>query len=365
MGYHPEHFTVELLTANDNWEMLAPQAREFRPAAVVIANEEYYARLSDALAGEDIKVYAGGDAVAQAAAGGEIDTVITALVGFAGLKPTISAIEAGKKIALANKETMVVAGELVTALSREYKAPILPVDSEHSAILQCLAGETSPPRKITITASGGALRDYTPEQTETVTPEEALRHPSWSMGPKITIDSATMMNKGFEVIEAKWFFGLDPSQIGVVMHPQSIVHSFVELADGSVKAQLGLPDMKLPIQYALTYPDRLALPSEARYDPVNFNLTFFEPDPEKYPCLALAYRVMEQGGNMPCAANAANETAVAAFLGGKIRFPAIYQIIESTLAATEFRRIATFDDIYDADFSAREAAAGFVTKYRI
>ena len=365
MGYHPEHFTVELLTANDNWKMLARQAKEFRPSAVAIANQEHYHKLNDALLDEDIKVYAGEDAVAQAAAGGEIDTVIAALVGFAGMKSTISAIKAGKKIALANKETMVVAGELITALSREYKAPILPVDSEHSAILQCITGETSPLKRIIITASGGALRDYTPEQMETATPEQALRHPSWSMGTKITIDSATMMNKGFEVIEAKWFFGLVPSQIEVVMHPQSIIHSFVELADGSVKAQLGLADMRLPIQYALTYPDRLAMPSGAKYNPADFNLTFCEPDLRKYPCLTIAYQVMEQGGNMPCAANAANEIAVKAFLKGKIIFTKIHRIIEDTLMATTFRKTGSFDDIYDTDRTAREAAEKFVTKHQV
>ena len=363
MGCHPGHFTAEVLTACDNWQLLAEQARRFRPNAVVIANEKHYADLRDALAGEDIKVYAGEDALAQSVSGGETDTVISALVGFAGLRPTVEAIRAGKKIALANKETMVVAGELVTALSQEHRAPILPVDSEHSAILQCLAGEVTPPKRVIITASGGALRDLSPEEMETVTPEQALRHPSWDMGPKITIDSATMMNKGFEVIEAKWFFGLPADRIDVVMHPQSIVHSFVEFADGSVKAQMGLPDMKLPIQYALTWPERLPLPAAQQYEPSQWNLTFSEPDEAKYPCLPMAYRAMEQGGNMSCALNAANEIAVAAFLEGKIAFTDIYRVVEATLAATTLHKPASLEEIYEADRHARETARKMITKY--
>jgi len=359
--HHREHFTPEILTANDNWELLARQAIEFQPAAVVIANEGHYDKLTEALKGEDIKVYAGADAVEQVAAGTEIDTVINSLVGFAGLRPTISAIKAGKKIALANKETLVVAGELITALSREYKAPILPVDSEHSAIFQCLAGEVSPPARIIITASGGALRDYTPEQLTTVTPAQALKHPNWEMGAKITIDSATMANKGFEVIEAKWLFGLEPSQIEVVIHPQSIIHSFVEFADGSVKAQMGIPDMRLPIQYALTYPHRLELQNANRYDPTMCELTFTAPDHEKYPCLALAYIVMEAGGNMPCVMNAANEVAVAAFLEGKIKFTSIYEIIDSVIQSIPYQKPGSFDEIYETDRIARYTAEKLIT----
>lgn len=347
-----DFFQIELLTANDSWEQLARQAIEFAPSAVVIVNEHYYEVLSEALSPYPIKVYAGSDALEQAVSSSEIDTVVTALVGFAGLRPTLAAIRAGKKIALANKETLVVAGELVIPLSREYGAPILPVDSEHSAIFQCLVGERSPLERVILTASGGALRDVPTENMDSITAQDALRHPCWAMGAKITIDSATMINKGFEVIEAGWLFGLKPEQIDVVIHPQSIIHSFVEFRDRALKAQMGIPDMRLPIQYALTFPDRMPMPELEQYNPLQ-DLTFRPVDKLKYPCLPLAYNVMRQGGVMPCVMNAANEVAVAAFLRGAISYPQIYATIDHALQTIENAKIQSIEHIYEIDARVR------------
>ena len=311
---HSNEYQVYALTANNSVDLLIEQALRFKPEAVVIANEQHYAKLRDALSSLPIKVYAGTDALSQVVQAEPIDIVLASMVGFAGLCPTIEAIKAGKIIALANKETMVVAGELVTSLALEYKTPILPVDSEHSAIFQCLSGESmNPVEKILLTASGGPFRTLGMDQLKTVTKAQALRHPNWDMGAKITIDSASMMNKGFEVIEAKWLFGVPYSKIQVVVHPQSVIHSMVQFADGAVKAQLGAPDMRLPIQYAFSYPRRL----NADFPRVDFTtlgtLTFEEPDTTRFRNLALAYKAIERGGNMPCILNAANEVCVAAF----------------------------------------------------
>lgn len=355
---------VELLTANTQWELLAAQAREFRPGAIVIADERYYGALCSALSDiDDIKIYAGAEAIEQAVGSGEIDTVITAMVGFSGLAPTVAAIKAGKRIALANKETLVVAGDLIMPLSRQYGAPILPVDSEHSAILQCVVGEPSPIRRVVITASGGALRDFSFEQMQCATAEQALRHPCWSMGSKITVDSATMVNKGFEVIEAAHLFGLKADQVDVVIHPQSIVHSFVEFEDGAFKAQMGLPDMKLPIQYALTFPQRRAMPSAGSYNPWEAgSLDFFRPDMQKWPALALAYDVMRAGGTAPCVMNAANEVAVAAFLRGEILYPAIHRTIEKTLDAMGHEPITDLEHIFTINGQAAALAAQLIKR---
>ncbi len=323
-----ELFEAVTLTANDNWQLLAVQAREFMPDSVVIARTEHLPALREALADLPIKVYAGDDAVAQVAAGGEVDIAVNAVVGFAGLAATASALTAGKAVALANKESLVVAGEVLMHLSAQNNAPIIPVDSEHSAIFQCLQGEVSPIEKIILTASGGAFRDMPVEELENVTPEQALKHPNWSMGRKVTVDSATMMNKGFEVMEARWLFGVGPERIEVLVHPQSIIHSMVEFADGAVMAQLGTPDMHLPIQYALTYPQRLPLKGERLKLSA---LTFREPDMKKYPCLRLAYSALEAGGNAGCTLNAANEAAVDAFLAGRIRFTDIARVAEYTM----------------------------------
>lgn len=317
---HPDLYEVYVLTANNQVDLLAEQARKFHPEAVVIANKDKYARLKEALSDLPIKVYAGEDALCQVVESGPIDIVLTAMVGYAGLRPTINAIKAGKAIALANKETLVVAGELINALAAEYHTPILPVDSEHSAIFQCLE-PGNPVSKVILTASGGPFRTFTREQLQTVTKEQALKHPNWSMGAKITIDSASMMNKGFEVIEARWLFGMRPEQIEVVVHPQSVIHSMVEFADGAVKAQLGVPDMRLPIQYAFSYPVRESLSGE-RLDFVKCHtLTFEAPDTERFRNLALAYEALHQGGNMPCIINAANEVVVASFLAGPYLVP--------------------------------------------
>ena len=305
---NPDRFCVEVLTANNNVELLVEQALKFKPNSVVIANEEKYSLLRDALQHEEVKVYAGADAIAQVVTSPQIDLVVTAMVGYSGLIPTIEAIKAGRNIALANKETLVVAGELVNRLVEQYKVAILPVDSEHSAIFQCLMGENqSRVEKLILTASGGPFRGRNRAFLETVTPAAALKHPNWHMGAKVTIDSASMMNKGFEVIEAKWLFGMNPEQMEVVVHPQSIVHSMVQYTDGSIKAQLGVPDMRLPIQYALTFPERIA----ADFGRVDFTscqtLTFEKPDLDTFRNLGLAYEAMHKGGNMPCILNAANE----------------------------------------------------------
>ncbi|MBO6077750.1 MAG: 1-deoxy-D-xylulose-5-phosphate reductoisomerase [Bacteroidaceae bacterium] len=358
---HPDEYEVYALTAHNSVDLLIEQALRFNPEAVVIANEEHYSKLRDALAGKPIKVYAGADALSQVVQAEPIDIVLASMVGFAGLCPTIEAIKAGKVIALANKETMVVAGELVTSLALKYKTPILPVDSEHSAIFQCLSGEAmNPVEKILLTASGGPFRTLGMDQLKTVTKAQALRHPNWDMGAKITIDSASMMNKGFEVIEAKWLFGVPFSKIQVVVHPQSVIHSMVQFADGAVKAQLGAPDMRLPIQYAFSYPRRL----NADFPRVDFTtlgtLTFEEPDTERFRNLALAYRAIERGGNMPCILNAANEVCVAAFLHDSMGFLEMSDVIAETMERVPFRKESSLEDYINTDAEARRVAASLI-----
>lgn len=355
---HSDLYEVYCLTANNRVELLAEQARRFKPAAVVIANEMLYDKLRTLLADEpDIKVYAGPDAIDEIVESGPIDMVLTAMVGFAGLSPTIHAIKARKTICLANKETLVVAGELIRELATRYRTPILPVDSEHSAIFQSIAGEgDNEIEKILLTASGGPFRNMTTDRLATVTKADALRHPTWEMGAKITIDSATMMNKGFEVIEAKWLFGVDARQIEVLVHPQSIVHSAVQFRDGAVKAQLGVPDMRLPIQYAFSYPQRLHLSSE-RFDLFSQPLEFFKPDMEKFRCLALAFEAIDRGGNMPCIVNAANEVVNRGFLDGRCGFIQMSEIIEKTMGRTTFDPEPTYETYVATDMEARRIAA--------
>ncbi len=348
-----ELFQVELLTAHNNWELLVEQAFKFQPNVVVIGNTNHYPNVSNALANTDIKVYTGMQAIVEAVQSTTIDIVLTALVGFAGLEPTIAAIKAGKAIALANKETLVVAGELITKLAMEYKVAILPVDSEHSAIFQCLSGERSPIEKIILTASGGPFRGFTRDQLNSVTSAQALNHPNWCMGNKITIDSASLMNKGLEVIEAKWLFGLSPEQIEVVIHPQSIIHSMVQFEDGSIKAQMGLPDMRIPIQYALTYPYR----AKSDFPRLNFmdfaQLTFEQPDTNRFPNLALAHSAMVKGGNSPCTLNAANEVVVDSFLKNRVGFFEMSDIIAEVLNLSPFIKNPTLDDYSQTDKEAR------------
>lgn len=353
---HPDLYEVYALTANNRVEQLIQQARKFLPEVVVIGNEAKYAELKEALSDLPIKVYAGADAIAQVVEAGPIHTVLTAMVGYAGLLPTINAIKAGKTIALANKETLVVAGELINTLAGQYRTPILPVDSEHSAIFQCLEPGNAL-SKVILTASGGPFRTFTMEQLEHVTKEQALKHPNWSMGAKITIDSASMMNKGFEVIEAKWLFGVRPEQIEVVVHPQSIVHSMVEFEDGAVKAQLGMPDMRLPIQYAFSYPQRISLSGE-RLNFRKYNtLTFEEPDTKRFQNLALSYEALHQGGNMPCIVNAANEVVVSAFLNDQISFLGMSDVIAYTMSKVPFIKTPAYHDYVDTDAEARRIAA--------
>lgn len=354
---HPDLFEAYCLTANNKVKELAEQARRYNPAAVVIANEDKYEELKSLLADlPDIKVYAGKQAIDEIVEAGPIDMVLTAMVGFAGLNPTIHAIKAHKKICLANKETLVVAGELICELAQKYHAPIIPVDSEHSAIFQSLAGEgDNEIEKILLTASGGPFRNFTKEQLATVTKADALKHPTWSMGAKITIDSATMMNKGFEVIEAKWLFGVPADKIQVLIHPQSIVHSAVQFADGAVKAQLGVPDMRLPIQYALTYPDRIHL-NEDRLDLFKQPLEFFEPDLDKFRCLALAFEAIKKGGNMPCIVNAANEIVNRGFLEDKCGYTQMSDIIEKTMSRVSFSSAPDYDTYVSTDAEARRVA---------
>ena len=354
---HSDLYEAYALTANRRWRELAQQAREFRPAAVVIADEQYYADLKQELSDlPDIKVYAGAEALSQIVEAGPIDMVLTAMVGFAGLTPTIHAIKAGKKICLANKETLVVAGELICRLAQQYHTPILPVDSEHSAIFQSLVGEDDNEiTRILLTCSGGPFRLYTPEQLRKVTAADALRHPTWQMGAKITIDSASLMNKGFEVMEAKWLFGVPASRIQVLIHPQSIVHSAVEFADGAVKAQLGVPDMRLPIQYAFSSPKRLKLDGD-RLDMFRQPLEFFEPDVQKFKCLAMAYEALERGGNMPCIVNAANEVVNLAFRENRCTFLAMGDIIEQTMLKTTFDAHPTYEAYLQTDAEARAVA---------
>lgn len=361
----PDLFCAEVLTANENVDLLIEQALKFKPNMVVIANDAKYSKLKEALKDEDIKVYAGTDALAQVVAAGTVDMVVTATVGYSGLLPTVNAIKAGKIIALANKETLVVAGELINDLIRQYRTSIIPVDSEHSAIFQCLTGEgNNPLEKIILTASGGPFRGWTYEALKNVSPEDALKHPNWNMGAKVTIDSASMMNKGFEVIEAKWLFGVNPEQIEVVVHPQSIVHSMVQFGDGSIKAQLGVPDMRLPIQYAMTYPDRVCSDfgrvSFAKYH----SLTFEEPDRKTFRNLELAYRAMQQGGNMPCILNAANEIAVNAFLRGQLSFTGMSDLIEYAMEKGKYIAKPVLDDYVVTDREIRILATEWVNTDR-
>lgn len=355
---HPDLYEVYCLTANNQVELLAQQAVKFKPAAVVIANETHYDRLCSLLASEpDIKVYAGAKAIDEIVEATPIDLVLTAMVGFAGLSPTIHAIRARKTICLANKETLVVAGELICQLAQQNRTPILPVDSEHSAIFQSIVGEgDNEIEKILLTASGGPFRTFSSERLTTVTKADALQHPTWNMGAKITIDSATMMNKGFEVIEAKWLFGVDAQKIEVLVHPQSIVHSAVQFVDGAVKAQLGVPDMRLPIQYAFSYPSRLHLSSE-RLDLFSHPLEFFKPDTEKFRCLALAFEAIKKGGNMPCILNAANEIVNRAFLDDRCTFLEIADIIERTMAKTAFDPNPDYEVYVATDREARRIAS--------
>ena len=355
---HPDRYEAYCLTANNRVDELAAQARKFNPAAVVIANDAHYDRLKELLADmPDIKVYAGADALCQIVEAGPIDMVLTAMVGFSGLAPTIHAIKARKKICLANKETLVVAGELVCRLAAENRVPILPVDSEHSAIFQSIVGEgDNPIEKILLTASGGPFRKFTLDQMRDVTAADALKHPTWEMGAKITIDSASMMNKGFEVIEAKWLFGVPADKIQVLVHPQSIVHSAVQFCDGAVKAQLGVPDMRLPIQYAFSFPDRLPLNGD-RLDLFKQPLEFFEPDLEKFRCLALAFESIKRGGNMPCIVNAANEVVNEGFRKGRCSFLGMGEIIEKTMAKATFSATPDYDTYIATDAEARRIAA--------
>lgn len=358
---NPNHFSVEVLVGNSNADLLIQQALEFKPNSVVIADESKYQKVKDILFNEGIKVFAGAKAVEQIVESETIDIVLACIVGYAGLASTINAIKHKKTIALANKETLVVAGDLVTALARENAVNIYPVDSEHSAIFQCLAGEwDNKIEKIYLTASGGPFRGKTRKDLETVTRAQALKHPNWSMGAKITIDSASLMNKGLEVIEAKWLFNLKPEQIDVIVHPQSIVHSLVQFEDGSMKAQMGLPDMKLPIQYAFSYPARVKN-NFKRFDFFNYpNLTFEKPDTETFTNLALAFEAMKQGGNMPCVLNAANEIAVDAFLKDKIKFLEMSEVIEQCLAKTTLIPKPTYQQYIECDMETRKLAATFI-----
>lgn len=355
---HPDLFEVYALTANNQVDLLVEQVHKYMPEVVVIANEQKYPELKEALEDLPVKVWAGREAIAQVVQSGPIDLVLTAMVGYSGLWPTIQAIRANKAIALANKETLVVGGELITRLANEYKVPVLPVDSEHSAIFQCLAGEwNNPVEKVLLTASGGPFRNQSLKELAVVTKEQALKHPNWTMGAKVTIDSASLMNKGFEMIEAKWLFGLKPEQVQVVVHPQSVIHSMVQFEDGSVKAQLGVPSMKLPIAYAFSYPSRL----KSKLPRLDFNqygtLTFEEPDMERFRNLAFAYEAIRKGGNMPCIMNAANEVVVAAFLNDRIGFLQMSDVIEKTMEKASFILNPSYEDYVETDAEARRIAS--------
>ena len=358
---HPDKFEVEVLTAQNNVDLLIEQSIRYKPNAVVIGNENLYEPVRSALESHPIKVFCGPDAIAQVCAFDSVDMVLTAMVGFSGLKPTIEAIRAGKSIALANKETLVVAGELIMQEAVERRVPIIPVDSEHSAVYQCLAGEgNNQIEKIILTASGGPFREWGLQELEKVSPDQALRHPNWCMGPKITIDSATLMNKGLEVIEARWLFGVGPEKIEVVVHPQSIIHSMVQFTDGSIKAQMGLPDMRLPIQYALSYPQRFDSDFE-RFDFLKYSsLTFEKPDTKIFRNLALSYEALRKGGNWPCILNAANEVAVEAFLKEKIGFLQIPEVIENTLGRSTYIKAPQLEDLYNTDLQARQVAKDLI-----
>ena len=356
---HPDLYEAYALTANNQVELLAQQARKFMPAAVVIANEAKYVQMKQMLADLPIQVYAGADALCEIVEAKPIDVVLASMVGYAGLRPTMNAIKAGKAIALANKETLVVAGELINALAQQYHTPILPVDSEHSAIFQCLEPNNAL-EKVILTASGGPFRTFSMEQLQHVTKEQALKHPNWDMGAKITIDSATMMNKGFEVIEAKWLFGVRPDQIEVVVHPQSVIHSMVQYEDGAVKAQLGVPDMRLPIQYAFSYPQRI----KASFDRLDFatmkELTFEQPDTNRFRCLALAYEALNRGGNMACIVNAANEVVVSAFLKDRLPFLRMSEVIEQCMGKVPFIQTPTYEDYVATDAETRRMAESLI-----
>ncbi len=361
--HNPENFEVEVLTANNNVDLLIQQAKKFQPNTVVIANQDKYKFVSEALAGEPIKVFTGTEALNQVVQMETIDLVLTAMVGYSGLIPTYHAVKAGKNIALANKETLVVAGEIITKLAKEKQVDILPVDSEHSAIFQCLMGEiANPPEKIIITCSGGPFRNKSGKELENVTVDHALNHPNWDMGAKITIDSATLMNKGFEVIEAHWLFGMPASKIEVVVHPQSIIHSMVQFEDGSIKAQLGLPDMRLPIQFALGFPFRL----KNEFPRFNFldypRLDFEPPNTKIFRNLALSYNALNLGGNVPCVLNAANEVVVQAFLDRKIGFLQISEIIEKTMNLVDFIKNPGIDDLIQTNTVARKIAESLTEK---
>jgi 1-deoxy-D-xylulose-5-phosphate reductoisomerase len=360
---HRDLYEVYALTANNQVDLLIDQAKRFMPEAVVIANESKYNLLKEALANLPIKVYTGSDAIAQIVESQPIDIVLTAMVGYAGLKPTINAIRTKKTIALANKETLVVAGDLINRLAQQYGAAIIPVDSEHSAVFQCLTGEMrNKIEKIILTASGGPFRNYTLEQLATVTPQQALNHPNWKMGAKVTIDSASMMNKGFEMIEARWLFGVKPQQVEAVIHPQSIIHSMVQFEDGAIKAQLGVPDMRLPIQYAFSYPDRL----NSSFGRIDFDkitdLTFEKPDTKRFRNLLLANESMVKGGNMPCIVNAANEIMVDAFLRNKIGFLAMSDIINAVMQKISFIPTPSYEDYVETDKEARQLAQSLINK---
>lgn len=357
ISQHPDHFAAHTLTAGSNAKLLVQQALQFKPDTVVIADESQYDFVRDALAHLPIKVFCGSEALCQVVANAEIDIVLTAMVGFAGLRPTVSAIRAGKAIALANKETLVVAGSLICKLCAEHRVPLLPVDSEHAAIFQCINGEgRNEIRRILLTASGGPFRHFTAEQLNDVTPAQALQHPNWKMGAKITIDSATMLNKGFEMIEAHWLYGVKPENIEVVIHPESVIHSAVEFADTAVMAQLGTPDMRLPIQYAFSYPERLPLASEP-LDLFRLGTLHFErPDMQRFPCLALAYEAIGRGGNVPCMLNAAGEVTNLAFRQGRISFPRMAQVIQQVMEQASFLPTPSLDDLFSTDAACRRMA---------
>ena len=362
---HSDKLQVELLTANTSSSLLIEQAERLKPNAVVIADESKYNEVNEALAPLDIKVFSGIDSICSLVAGDNIDMVLTAMVGFSGLKPTIAAVKAGKAIALANKETLVAAGSIVMSLAKENGAPIIPVDSEHSAIFQCLQGERATVEKVILTASGGPFFRKSEEELKSVTISQALDHPNWKMGSKVTVDSASMMNKGLEMIEAKWLFGIDPSRIDIVVHPQSIIHSMAQFSDGSVTAQLSTPDMRLPIQYALTYPYRVDLDTKRLDFPLLGTFEFHKPDQKKFPCIRIAYQAIEKGGNIPCAMNAANEIAVDAFLSNEIPFTAIPEIIEEVINGTKFVVQPSLEDIYNTNDTAREMALSVKAKYSV
>lgn len=363
VGANPALFRAYVITAQNNAELLIQQALQFDPAYAIICNERYYSRVKEALASTTVKVLSGEEAIKDIVTDPDIDVVLTAMVGFAGLEPTINAIKAGKDIALANKETLVVAGELITDLAKQHNVNILPVDSEHSAIFQCMAGEErNSVEKIILTASGGPFRSKSLEYLAGVTREDALKHPSWVMGAKITIDSASLMNKGLEVIEAKWLFDLEADQVDIIVHPQSVIHSMVQFKDGSIKAQMGVPDMKLPIQYALAYPERIKN-NFKRFDFINYpSLTFEKPDIKTFRNLALAFEALKQGGNMPCIINAANEIAVAGFLNNGLSFLAMSDIIEECMQKISFQAKPTLDDYLNTDKETRIFAQNLIKK---